>query len=120
MIGKEKMTAEDIKDQYGIPQKILEEYHKWGLCNAVRLTMDQWQYSEVDLERLGMIMALHDMDFSADEAERYMKMLMEGDATKAARMEMLNEKRSQALDEIHLKEKQLERMDYLRMQIRTD
>mgnify|MGYP000685953150 CR=1 FL=1 len=48
-----------------------------------------------------------------------MKLLLAGDSTNGT-MKMLNEKRSQALDEIHLKERQLERMDYLRNEIRNN
>ena len=65
-------------------------------------------------------MALHDMGFTSLEVETYMKLLLAGDSTKWERMKMLNEKRSQALDEIHLKEWQLERMDYLRNEIRNN
>lgn len=78
------------------------------------------RYDNQDLEHLSMIMTLHDMGFTSLEVETYMKLLLAGDSTKWERMKMLNEKRSQALDEIHLKERQLERMDYLRNEIRNN
>lgn len=112
------MTGEEVSRRYNIPPKILQEYRSWGLCGAVRLAMEDWQYDDRDLERLGMIMALHDMGFSTGEVEAYMKLLLAGDSTKPQRMQMLEAQRSRTLDEIHLREQQLMRMDYLRQEIR--
>ena len=112
------MTGEEVCKQYKIPMKILEEYRGWGLCGAVRMAMEDWQYDDRDLERLGLIMALHDMGFSAEEVEAYMRLLLNGPSTQRERLAMLNRRRSQTLDEIHLKEKQLARMDYLRHELR--
>ena len=101
------MTGEEVSRQYHIPVKILQEYAQWGLCGAVRIAMEDWQYDweygDSDLERLGT----------------YMKLLIAGDSTKQQRMQMLNVLRSKTLDEIHLRERQLERMDYLRNEIRN-
>ena len=117
------MTGEEVSRQYHIPVKILQEYAQWGLCGAVRIAMEDWQYDweygDSDLERLGMIMALHDMGFSPEDVETYMKLLIAGDSTKQQRMQMLNVLQSKTLDEIHLRERQLERMDYLRNEIRN-
>ena len=46
-----------------------------------------------------------------------MRLLLEGDSTSSQRLEMLNRKRSATLDEIHLREMQLDRVDYLRHKI---
>ena len=47
-----------------------------------------------------------------------MKLLLVGESTQQERMRMLNEKRNGTLDEIHFKEKQLDRLDYLRFEIK--
>ncbi len=112
------MTSDEVSTRYQIPMKILKEYADWGLCGAVRMAMEDWRYDDQDLERLGMIMALHDMGFSSKEVEAYLRLLMAGDSTKSERMRMLETQRSKTLDEIHLRERQLERMDYLRHEIR--
>lgn len=113
------MTAEEVSKEYQIPPKILKQYADWGLCGVVRMTMEEWQYDGQDLERLSLIMALHDMGFKSEEVEQYMKLLLAGDSSRWERMKMLNEKRTLALDEIHLRERQMERMDYLRNEIRN-
>ena len=48
-----------------------------------------------------------------------MRLLQEGDHTKELRMQMLTQKRDHALDEIHFKEAQLARLDYLRHSINS-
>lgn len=112
------MTKEEASKRYQIPMKILDAYESWELCGTVKRVMDAWQYDDQDLERLSTIMALHDMGFTADEVESYMRLLLSDTDTTRERMRMLEKRRDQALDEIHLKEKQLQRLDYLRHQMR--
>lgn len=114
------MTINEASEKYNIPIAILKEYESWGLCGEVKKVMGSWQYDDTDLERLGMIMTLHDIGFSNQDVELYMRLLLEGKTTENERMRMLNKLRSTALDEIHFKEKQLERMDYLRHKIRNN
>ena len=113
------MTIYEASERYRSPIEILKEYESWGLCGEVKKVMGSWQYDERDLERLSMIMTLHDIGFTNQEVERYMRLLAEEGDTRKARMEMLNRKRGAALDEIHLRQKQLDRLDYLRYKIQN-
>ena len=112
------MTIQEASERYQIPMHILREYESWGLCGAVKKVMGQWQYDDTDLERLSIIMTLHDIGFTTDEVEVYMRLLLEGEPSGARRLCMLEERRSAALDEIHFKEHQLQRLDYLRHEIK--
>ena len=112
------MTAEEVSERYHIPIKILEEYKQWGLCSTVQKVMDDWRYTDEDLERLSLIMTLHDIGFTNEEVEKYMRLLLDEKSTEEERMNMLNEKRRGTLDEIHFKERQLDRLDYLRFEIK--
>lgn len=114
------MTIYEASERYGIPMKILREYEQWGLCKAVKKVMGAWKYDDSDLENLSMIMTLHDIGFSMEEVETYMRLLLDGENTESQRMRMLDEKRNDALDEIHFHERQLERLDYLRHKIRRE
>ena len=114
------MTIDEASTRYNIPLDILREYESWGLCGAVKKVMGAWQYDDQDIERLSMIMTLHDIGFLNDEVESYMRLLLEGESTKAQRLDMLNKRRSATLDEIHFREMQLDRMDYLRHKIRAE
>ena len=113
------MNIHEASARYKIPIEILKEYESWGLCSSVKKVMSAWQYDDRDLERLSLIMTLHDIGFCTKEVETYMRLLLEGESTSEKRMRMLNKKRSSALDEIHFKERQLDRLDYLRHKIRN-
>lgn len=108
------MTKQEVSEQYNIPVEILQEYESWGLCDAVRDVMGAWRYDERDLERLSTIMSLHDIGFNIDEVKTYIRLLLQGESNEEKLLQMLNKKRSTALEEIHFKERQLERLDYLR------
>ncbi len=111
------MTINGASKKYNIPIKILKEYESWGLCGEVKKVMGSWQYDDSDIERLSTIMTLHDIGFTNDEVEKYMRLLFEGNATEEDRMKMLNEKRNGTLDEIHFRQRQLDHLDYLRFEI---
>lgn len=114
-----KMTINEASERYNIPIEILKEYESWGLCNEVEKVMGSWHYDESDIERLSTIMTLHDIGFTNDEVERYMRLLTSGESTEKERLQMLECKRNGTLDEIHFKEKQLCRLDYLRFAMKN-
>ena len=108
------MTMEEASERYHIPVSILQEYESWGLCGAVKKVMGAWQYDDEDLQRLSLILTLHDIGFTSEEVETYMRLLLEAPEGGRERLRMLNEKRRAALDEIHFRERQLMRLDDLR------
>lgn len=112
------MTRQEASEQYGIPLSILQAYEDWGLCGAVKTVMGAWQYDDEDLQRLSTIMTLHDIGFTAEEVETYMRLLLERPDSERERLRMIEGKRSETLDEIHFREHQLARLDYLRHEIR--
>ena len=109
------MTIEEASKKYNIPIKILKEYESWGLFQEVKKVMGSWQYDETDLERLSLIMTLHDLDFTVEEVEKYMKLSLEKNEGEC--LNLLNKKRKGILDEVHVQEKQLLRIDYLRYEM---
>ena len=116
--GGEMMTKEEIQERYGIPKTVLDEYHKMGLCHSVQDVMEAWQYDDEDIERLSMIMALHDVGFDKSEVEYWLQSMINDSHSVAGIIKMINEKRKQALNEIHFQEKRLERLDYLKHNIK--
>ncbi|HJE83894.1 MULTISPECIES: MerR family transcriptional regulator [Megasphaera] len=112
------MTIDEVCERYCIPKSVLEEYEKLGLCSSVKCVMGQWQYDDTDVERLSLIMTLHDVGFTNEEVEAYMGLLLSGGDTREARLKMLDKLRQQAVDEIHFHQKKLDWLDYLRYQIR--
>ena len=113
------MTIYEASERYNIPLEILREYESWGLCGEVKKVMGSWQYDDSDIERLSTIMTLHDIGFTNAEVERYMKLLLQGASGEEERLKMLETKRNGTLDEIHFKERQLDRLDYLRFEMKS-
>lgn len=113
------MTMDEVSRKYHIPIKILKEYEEWGGCEAVKKVMGEWQYDDQDLERLSLIMTLHDIGFSKEEVEEYMTLVLKETDTGNERLGILKKKRDHLLDEIHFREKKLEHLDYLRYEIKT-
>ena len=111
------MTQQEASEHYNIPVSILQEYESWGLCDAVKKVMGVWQYDDEDLEWLSTILTLHDIGFTTEEAETYMRLLLEQPDSTKKRLRMMEEKRNETLDEIHFHERQLQRLDYLRHEI---
>ena len=111
------MTKTEASERYNIPLEVLDEYESWGLCSEVEKVMGAWQYDDMDVTRLSVIMTLHDIGFDNEDIEAYMRLMLEGDSTEKERLRILNEKRSVTLSEIHFREKQLDRLDYLRFKI---
>ena len=111
------MTIQEASERYRISLHILQEYERWGLCRAVKDVMGAWQYDQTDIERLSLILTLHDVGFSPEEVEHYMHLLLAGDSTREERARMLKERRDGTLDEIHLHQQQLDRLDYLRYEL---
>ena len=111
------MTIKEASERYNIPIKILEEYERWGLCGEVKKIMGTWRYDDGDLERLSTIMTLHDIGFSKEEIKEYMELCLLGKESESERLKLLNEKRKTTLDAIHFRERQLDRLDYLRYEI---
>lgn len=77
--------------------------------------MGSWQYDETDFEGLSLIMMLYGLDFTVEEIKKYMKLSL--GKNEREWLKLLNKKRKGILDEVHLKEKQLSRIDYLRYEM---
>ena len=112
------MTIKEAAERYRIPTEILDEYESWGFCGNNDGNIGVRQYDQTDIERLSLIMTLHDIGFANSETETYMKLLVEDEDGGDQRLNMLEQKRKGILDEIHFREKQLNHLDYLRYSIR--
>ena len=72
------MTIQEASELCRIPLHILQEYERWGLCRAVKDVMGTWQYDQTDIERLSLILTLHDVGFTPEEVEHSMRLLLVG------------------------------------------
>lgn len=59
------------------------------------------------------------MKFTEDEIAHYEKLIVAGEGSKKARLAMIQEKRKQVLDQIHLDEEIIAMLDMLRNEIKN-
>ena len=85
------------------------------MCQEVKKVIGSWKYDETYFERLRLIMMLYGLDFTVEEIKKYMKLSLEKNEREW--LKLLNKKRKGILDEVHLKEKQLSKIDYLRYEM---
>ena len=107
------MTIREVSERYRIPMEVLREYERWTAAEGI----GPREYGDRDLERLGLLLTLYDIGFTRGEAERYLRLLLERPDAAGDRLRMLERRRCAALEEIHRREKQVERLDVLRRQI---
>ena len=60
------------------------------MCQEIKKVMGFWQYDETDFERLSLIMMLHDLDFTVEEINKYMKLSLEKNEREC--LKLLNKK----------------------------
>ena len=114
------MTIYEASERYNIPLEILREYESWGLCGAVKKVMGSWQYDDSDLERLSLIMTLHDIGFASDEIENYMKLLEKGRKPVPSACAYLLKSITPCWMKYISAKKQLDRLNYLRYEIQKE
>ncbi|MCI8631064.1 MAG: MerR family transcriptional regulator [Firmicutes bacterium] len=106
------MTYEEISENYGIPREILREYE--------RRSAGKCKYDDGDIKKLGILMTLRSIGFEKDEEEEYIRLILDGDDTAEQRMSMLIKKRNETLEDIHVLEKCIDSIDYLRYELRKE
>ena len=104
------MTLAEAAGRYSIPPDILQEYLSLGFAPGG--TVD-----DADLERLGTLIALHDLGLTAEEAGKYLRLTEAGGCCSEC-LRILDRRRAECLDDIHRCESQLSRLDYLRHELR--
>lgn len=110
------MTIDEASNTYGIPIDIIKEYESWGLCGEIKKDAGIRQYDQADIKRLSLIMTLYDAGFTKAEAKRYMRLYLSEKNNAQELSEMLKTKRTGLLDEIHMRQEQIDRLDYLRFE----
>ena len=110
------LTIKEAGKRYNIPAKILKAYKSWGFCGESEHGGDI-QCGDADIERLSLIMPLYDIGFSEREAEIYVRLTLEGAGSDVSRLKMLEKKRAESLEDIHMRELRLARLDHLRREL---
>ena len=74
----------------------------------------EYEYGQEDMEKLSPIMTLYDAGFNSTEVEQFIRDNNKSDKDMTAeRIMMIRKKRNSVLDELHSKQRQLDKLDYL-------
>ena len=91
-------TIQEVSEKTGLTAHTLRYYEKEGLISGVERTSGGFrQYTDEDLERLGLIRCLKNTGMSIREISRFVQLSREGDQTLRERVEILRAQREQVL-----------------------
>ncbi len=106
-------SIQDVSKKTGLTAHTLRYYEKEGLISGVERSQGGFrQYTDEDLEKLGLICCLKNTGMSIQEIARFVQLTHEGDHTLEERVELLREHRENVLARIAEMQKHLEKVTW--------
>ena len=106
-------SIQDVSKKTGLTAHTLRYYEKEGLLSPVGRSQGGFrQYTDEDLERLGLICCLKNTGMSIQEIARFVQLTREGDHTLEERVGLLEAHREQVLGRIAEMQKYLEKVTW--------
>ena len=106
-------SIRDVSKKTGLSAHTLRYYEKEGLLSHVGRSSGGFrQYSDEDLEALGLICCLKNTGMSLQEITRFVELTHEGEQTLKARVEMLREHRENVIARMAEMQKYLDKVTW--------
>ena len=106
-------SIQDVSKKTGLSAHTLRYYEKEGLISGVGRSQGGFrQYTDEDLERLGLICCLKNTGMSIQEIARFVQLTHEGDHTLQERVELLREHREKVLERMAEMQKHLDKVTW--------
>ena len=106
-------SIQDVSNKTGLSTHTLRYYEKEGLISGVERTQGGFrQYTDEDLERLGLICCLKNTGMSIQEIARFVQLTHEGDHTLEERVELLRAHRERVLERMEEMQKHLDKVTW--------
>ena len=106
-------SIQDVSKKTGLTAHTLRYYEKEGLISGVERTQGGFrQYTDEDLERLGLICCLKNTGMSIQEIAQFVQLTREGDHTLQERVELLRAHRERVLERMAEMQKHLEKVTW--------
>ena len=106
-------SIQDVSKKTGLSAHTLRYYEKEGLISGVERTQGGIrQYTDEDLERLGLICCLKNTGMSIQEIARFVQLTHEGDHTLEERVELLRAHRERVLEKMAEMQKHLDKVTW--------
>ena len=105
-------SIQDVSQKTGLSSHTLRYYEKEGLISGVCRSQGGFrQYTDEDLDRLGLVCCLKNTGMSIHEISRFMQLSREGSHTLAERVDMLLSHRKRMTARIEEMQKNLEKLE---------
>ena len=106
-------TIQDVSKKTGLTAHTLRYYEKEGLFTGVERSQGGIrQYTDEDLERLGLIRCLKNTGMSIQEIARFVQLTHEGDHTLEERVKLLREHRERVLERMAEMQEHLDKVTW--------
>lgn len=106
-------SIQEVSNKTGLTAHTLRYYEKEGLISGVERTQGGFrQYTDEDLERLGLICCLKNTGMSIQEIARFVQLTHEGDHTLEERVELLRAHRERVLEQMAEMQKYLDKVTW--------
>ena len=106
-------SIQDVSNKTGLSTHALRYYEKEGLISGVERSQGGFrQYTDEDLERLGLIRCLKNTGMSIQEIARFVQLTHEGDHTLEERVELLREHRERVLERMAEMQEHLDKVTW--------
>ena len=106
-------TIQDVSKKTGLTAHTLRYYEKEGLITGVERSQGGIrQYTDEDLERLGLVCCLKNTGMSIQEIARFVQLTHEGDHTLKERVKLLREHRERVLERMAEMQEHLDKVTW--------
>ena len=106
-------SIQEVSKKTGLTAHTLRYYEKEGLLSGVERTQGGFrQYTDEDLERLGLICCLKNTGMSIQEIARFVQLTHEGEHTLEERVELLRTHRERVLERMAEMQKHLDKVTW--------
>ena len=106
-------SIQEVSNKTGLTAHTLRYYEKEGLISGVERSQGGFrQYTDEDLEKLGLICCLKNTGMSIQEIARFVQLTREGDHTLEERVELLRAHREQVLARMAEMQKYLDKVTW--------
>ena len=107
------MRIQELEQQVGIERATIRYYEKEGLITGVERSRGGFrQYTDEDLEALGLVCCLKNTGMSLQEILRFVQLTREGDHTLEERVQLLREHRENVIRRIAEMQKYLDKVTW--------
>ena len=106
-------SIQEVSNKTGLTAHTLRYYEKEGLISGVERTQGGFrQYTDEDLERLGLICCLKNTGMPLQEITRFVQLAHQGDQTLEERVELLKEHREKLIARMEEMQKYLDKITW--------